>query len=78
METTLDRLAVGSVGTVRALRLEGSVRRRLLDFGMIEGTPICCLRRSPTGSPIIFGVRGTMLALRAPDCRSITVEVDDA
>lgn len=78
MKTTLDRLAVGSVGKIAALNTQGATRRRLLDFGMTEDTSIRCLRRAPTGSPLIYSVRGTMLALRSQDCRQITVEVEDA
>lgn len=74
METTLDRLREGECGTIRALRLSGALRRRLMDFGLIEGTSVCCIRKSPAGSPVLYGVRGTMLALRICDGRQIAIE----
>lgn len=49
MITSLDRLAEGENATVAALKLDGSIRRRLLDLGMIEGTGIRCERYSPAG-----------------------------
>lgn len=73
MELTLDRLREGERGTVCALQMSGALRRRLMDFGLIEGTPVRCIRTSPAGSPTLYGVRGTMLALRACDSRRITV-----
>ena len=74
METTLDRLREGECGTIRALRLSGALRRRLMDFGLIEGTSVCCIRKSPAGSPVLYVVRGTMLALRICDGRQIAIE----
>ena len=74
METTLDRLRVGECATVSALCTGGALRRRLMDFGLIEGTPVRCLRKSPAGSPVLYAVRGTMLALRTCDGRSIAVQ----
>ena len=73
METTLDCLREGERGTVCALEMSGALRRRLMDFGLIEGTPIRCVRKSPVGSPILYSVRETMLALRTCDSRRISV-----
>lgn len=75
METTLDQLREGQCARILRLDLRGAMRRRLLDFGMIEGTKIRCLRRSPAGDPVIYRVRGTMLALRRQDGSRIAVEV---
>lgn len=73
MTITLEQLPVGGQGYVRTLPTGGNLRRRLLDFGMIEGTAIHCIHRSR--GPILFAFRGTMLAFRREDCRRITVEV---
>lgn len=76
MKTTLDQLGEGQCARITCLQLSGAMRRRLLDFGMIEGTHIRCLRKSPSGDPVIYRVRGTMLALRRQDSRRIAVEVE--
>ena len=73
MELTLDRLREGACGTVSALHMGGALRRRLMDFGLIEGTPVRCVRKSPAGSPVLYSVRGTMLALRTCDSRRIAI-----
>lgn len=73
MELTLDSLTEGECARITALQAGGALRRRLLDFGLIEGTDIHCLRISPTGSPALYRVRGTMLALRRCDAKKIRV-----
>lgn len=76
MEMTLDALREGACGQITALEARGALRRRLLDFGLIEGTEIRCLRISPPGSPVLYRVRGTMLALRRRDAEYIRVAVE--
>lgn len=76
METTMNRLREGQCARVTSLGLTGELRRRLLDFGLIEGTEVRCLRISPAGSPMLYRVRGTLLALRTADSGRIRVEVD--
>lgn len=76
MKTTLNCLREGEAARITALRMQGALRRRLLDFGLIEGTKICCLRKSPVGNPVIYAIRGTRLALRTQDSCHITVETD--
>mgnify|MGYP002533571610 FL=1 len=46
MNTTLSSLAEGTTATVRAMNSSGSMRRRLMDMGLIEGTRVICLHRS--------------------------------
>jgi len=69
----LCRLAVGDKGGVVSLGVKGAFRRRLLDLGIVEGTVIECVGRSPMGDPIAFLIRGAVIALRAEDCEAITV-----
>ena len=76
METTLNYLREGQCARIKALRMQGAMRRRLLDFGLIEGTQVRCLRRSPAGDPVLYCVRGTVLALRRQDSRYIAVETE--
>lgn len=71
---TLDRLPVGQEGRVRELLPRGGIRQRLMDMGLIEGTKICCVRKSPGGDPVIFCFRDTMIALRNEDSVNVLVE----
>lgn len=74
MEMTLNCLRQGERAKITALHMTGGLRRRLLDFGFIEGTEICCMRISPAGNPVLYAVRGTLLALRRQDSCRIAVE----
>lgn len=69
----LQELAVGERATVESLHMTGSMRRRLLDIGLIEDTLVECVGRAPGGDPIAFYIRGAVIALRREDCRRIYV-----
>lgn len=70
----LDTLCPGEIAVIKNLNSKGPLRRRLLDMGLVEGTRVECLGRSPGGDPKAFLVRGAVLALRAGDCRDIVIE----
>ena len=70
----LPSLLPGQRGRVRALGNEGSIRRRLLDIGLIENTQVECLGRSPAGDPSAYRIRGAVIAIRAEDGRKILIE----
>lgn len=69
----LCELHTGERGIVGALQTTGSMRRRMLDIGLIENTPVECVGRSPAGDPIAFLIRGAVIALRHEDCQSILI-----
>ena len=71
----LGQLAVGEGGVVRALGLDGAMRRRLLELGLVPGTRAECVLRAPTGSPAAYLVRGAVLALRQCDAARVEVSV---
>ena len=54
----------GTSARVKTLLNDGSMRRRLQDMGLIEGTSVLCLQRSPSGDPIAYLIRGAVIALR--------------
>ena len=67
----LSKLPEGERGYV------SSVDRELRDttdrLGLIPGTEILCLRRSPLGSPIAYWFRSTVLALRESTAAGIRI-----
>lgn len=71
---SLNEIKPGQKTRVKELRSHGSIRRRLLDIGLIEDTEVECLGRSPGGDPTAFLIRGAVIALRSEDCRDILVE----
>lgn len=45
----LNRVPEGAIARVTGLFTTGAMRRRLQDIGLIEGTDIECLQKSPAG-----------------------------
>ncbi len=69
----LNRLCEGGEAEVSELSATGSMRKRLMDIGLIEGTKVECLHKSPAGNPIAYLVRGAVIALRNEDSDHILV-----
>jgi ferrous iron transport protein A len=71
----LSTLNAGESCWVAAIELNGLLRRRILDMGMVPGTAVECVRRSPAGDPIAFKVRDSIIALRHDDASNIKVHI---
>ena len=69
----LNDIRPGQQATVSALLSTGSMRRRLLDIGLIENTVVECLGRSPGGDPSAYLIRGAVIAIRSEDCKNILI-----
>ena len=63
----------GKTVKVRELLTTGSMRRRLQDIGLIEGTEVECVQKSPAGDPVAYRIRGALIALRAEDSARVLV-----
>lgn len=70
---SLACLEIGQWGEVATLLSTGSMRRRMLDLGIIKGTKIQCLMKSPFGDPVAFLIRGTIIALRKEDSHNVLI-----
>ena len=70
----LTKLPLGAKGKVTNLTAVGTKRRRLLDLGLIPGTIVKAVRRSPSGDPTAYTIRGTLLALRSEETKLIEVK----
>ena len=70
---SLDKLEIGEIAQVDKLTCIGDMRRRMLDLGMVKGTPICAILKSPCGDPTAFEIRGTIIALRKEDSQNILI-----
>jgi ferrous iron transport protein A len=72
--STLDQLEIGSAAVVTQLNATGSNRRRLMDLGILPGTPIIAEFKSPLGDPIAYRVRGALIALRREQACAVEIE----
>lgn len=70
---TLSEMGIGEKAVVVKLNTAGSMRRRLLDIGLADGTEVECIGRSPLGDPAAYLIRGAVIAIRAADCGGVIV-----
>lgn len=70
----LSSLPRGREGVVVSIK-ENEHKRRFLDLGIIPDTIIKTERYSPTGNPIAFNIRGTIIAIREDDAKNILVSL---
>jgi len=71
----LSELKAGETAKITGISNDKNIdRQRLSDLGIVEGTRIESLYRSPFGNPAAYLVRGTVFALRNETAAKITVE----
>ena len=71
----LSCLQEGQRARVLTILENGSMRRRLQDIGLIEGTTVECVQKSPAGDPVAYGIRGAVIALRAEQSAAVIVQL---
>jgi len=73
---TLSQLKVGELARVVRIDLasRGLERRRLMDLGILPGTPIQIELTSAWGDPIAYRIRGAVIALRKEQSNRIYIE----
>lgn len=65
----------GTCGTIDRLSCGGKLRRRLMDMGVVAGTPIQLVRFAPLGDPLELKLMGFNLSLRCEEAGDIWVVV---
>jgi ferrous iron transport protein A len=70
----LTSLQLGGSGTVSEINLPPQHRGRLLEMGLLVGTPLQLVRFAPLGDPVEIKVRGYHLTLRRQDAEQILVQ----
>lgn len=68
----LNQLKPGEEAVVTGISGEN---RRLRDLGLIEGTKVKCVLKSPLGDPAAYKIRGAVIAIRREDAADIKVVV---
>lgn len=71
---TLNELPINTVGIIDELNCNGNIRRRLLDLGLVKGTKITPIFKSPSGDPTAYEIRRTIIALRKEDSKLISLK----
>lgn len=71
---SLDMLPTGERCRVADLISTGSDRRRMLDLGIVPGTEIEAVLKSPSGGVAAYLIRGALIAIRREDAVNIIIE----
>jgi Fe2+ transport system protein FeoA len=66
-------MAPGSAGRVTEIKVPGASRPRLMEMGLLVGTPVELVRFAPLGDPVEIKVRGYHLTLRKHEADQIFV-----
>ena len=71
----LTDLAVGAKATVTEILLPPAQKPRLMEMGLLIGTPVELIRFAPLGDPVEIKVRGYHLTLRRHEADQILVQM---
>ena len=70
----LSALREGESAYVTKVSASPAMERRLTDLGLVRGTRVTCVLRSPAGDPCAYLIRGALIALRRGDADSVALE----
>ena len=70
---TLASLAPGAKAVVAEIRIPAEHRARLLEMGLLVGTPVELVRFAPLGDPVEIRIRGYNLSLRKHEAELVLV-----
>lgn len=73
-EIRMAELQPGERAVVTGMAVGAGIRRRLQDIGLIKGTEITCVSKSPLGDPKAYLIRKAVIALRSEDAGEIQVK----
>ncbi len=70
----LSNLKIGECGTVKNISPDCALYNRLFDLGLVPGTKVSCVLKSPMGDPAAYFVRGALIAIRCEDSKKIILQ----
>jgi Fe2+ transport system protein FeoA len=73
---TLAEARLGEILTIEGVGGRGAFRRRLLEMGLLPGTPVTVKSVAPLGDPIELLVRGASLSIRKEEAATVSVKVN--
>lgn len=70
---TLSGAQLGDIVEIQEVGGERSFKRRLMELGLVPGTPVRYLGLAPLGDPLKLQVRGALLSIRRAEAELIRV-----
>lgn len=69
---TLAELSPGEWGYAKE-----HTEKRLMQLGLIPGTKVRCLQKSPLHDPVAYEIRGSVFAIRKRNAKNIPISMDE-
>ena len=76
-QPSISQLEPGRAARIVSINLPESDRPRLMEMGLLNGTPVELVRFAPLGDPVEIKVRGYHLSIRRHEADQILVEPAD-
>ena len=73
----LRRMAKGQKGVIHRVTASGEIGRRIMDMGLVPGTPFQVQGRAPLNDPVAIRIRSFTLMLRNSESDFIEAEVEE-
>ncbi len=71
----LSDLKPGTQAVIKKINLSGSLKRRLMDMGVVPNEIIVVEKIAPLGDPIEINIKNYKLSIRKSEAEKIEVEV---
>lgn len=71
----LYEMKIGDTAIIIKIACDNNIKQRILDLGLVRGSKIRPIFKSPSGNPIAYEIRGTTIAIRNDDAKKIYVEI---
>jgi Fe2+ transport system protein FeoA len=76
MQTSLEQLKPGDSATIQEISGEPETMARLMEMGLVAGTPVQVVKYAPLGDPIEILVRGYHFSLRRAEASNVLVSFE--
>jgi Fe2+ transport system protein FeoA len=73
---TLKQMRTGSSAILSEIRADRTFRRRLMEMGLLPGTPVRLMRRVEVGGLVQLRVRGCSVSLRVNEAERLRFVTD--
>lgn len=71
----LNQVSSGQSAKIIDINSPDDIKRRLMELGMVAGGVVKPVFSAPSGDPVAYEIKGTLIALRADAASEIEVEV---
>ena len=73
-DVSLYDVPMGSKVVIKKVLTDGSIKRRLLDIGLTNGTVVESTLSNPGNNLVAYMIRGALIAIRDDDAKKILIE----